>query len=142
MTTPERRPKMRAEHSEPVLKCITGLMTRPPHLVTPGGLRDKARRYRARPRPKLTRHMGNGGGRVDIDPCESAIRSSEARRSGLFADTVEGAKARANLNPLIEACKMNGVEPYRCLVTLCRALPLTTIADNYEGLVPWLLDLA
>ncbi|NPT56864.1 transposase domain-containing protein [Paraburkholderia elongata] len=73
---------------------------------------------------------------MDNDPCESAVRSSEAGRSGLFTDTVEGAKARANLNPLIEACKINGVEPYRCLVKLCRALPLTTIADNYEGLVP------
>jgi hypothetical protein len=41
---------------------------------------------------------------------------------------------------MIEACKVNGVEPYRYLVTLRSALRLATIDD--EALASWRLDLA
>jgi hypothetical protein len=37
------------------------------------------------------------------------------RKAWLFADTVNGAKASANLYGLIETAKANGLEPYRYL---------------------------
>ena len=64
------------------------------------------------------------------------------RRNWLFADTVAGANASANLYSLIETCKANGADPYRYLVVLFKALPLAKTADDYEQLLPWHLPLS
>ena len=61
------------------------------------------------------------------------------RRNWLFADTVGGAHASANLYSLIETCKANAVDPYQYLAALFRALPLAATADDYEALLPWRL---
>ncbi len=54
-------------------------------------------------------------------PCENAIRPFVLGRKGwLFATTVAGANASANLYSLVETCKANGVDPYRYLVWLFR----------------------
>lgn len=45
--------------------------------------------------------------------------------------------ASANLYSLIETCKANGIDPYRYLVGLFRAIPLVKSADDYEALLPW-----
>jgi hypothetical protein len=42
----------------------------------------------------------------------------------LFADTVAGAQASANLYSLVETCKANGIDPYHYLVWLFAKLPL------------------
>ena len=60
----------------------------------------------------------------------------------MFADTVAGANASANLYSLIETAKANGVEPYRYLVALFKRLPLAEAVDDYEALLPWNIDLA
>ena len=59
------------------------------------------------------------------------------RQSWLFADTVGGANASANLYSLIESAKANNVEPYRYLVALFKKLPMAQTADDYEALLPW-----
>jgi transposase len=59
----------------------------------------------------------------------------------LFADTVGGTNARANLYSLIETAKANNVEPYRYLVALSQKLPLAQTVDDYEVLLPWNIDL-
>ncbi|BBA34446.1 transposase IS66 [Methylocaldum marinum] len=59
------------------------------------------------------------------------------RRNWLFADTVGGAKASANLYSLIETCNANCIEPYSYLVDLFRKLPLAKTADDFEALLPW-----
>ena len=61
------------------------------------------------------------------------------RKSWLFADTVAGAQASANLYSLIETAKANGVEPYGYLVELFKKLPAAQTADEYEALLPWML---
>lgn len=59
----------------------------------------------------------------------------------MFADTVAGAHASANLYSLIETCKANTVDPYRYLAALFRVLPLATTVEDYEKLLPWVIDL-
>ena len=61
------------------------------------------------------------------------------RISSLFADTSGGAKASANLYALVETCKANGVDAYRYLTELFKALPYARSADDYEALLPWKL---
>lgn len=58
------------------------------------------------------------------------------RRNWLFADTVGGVNASANLYSLLQTCKVNGVDPYRYLTALLTALPLAQSADDYEALLP------
>jgi hypothetical protein len=84
------------------------------------------------------RFLDNGVWPLDSNPVENAIRPFVVgRRSWLFADTVGGANASANLYSLIETAKANGIEPYGYLVALFRKLPLAKTVDDYEALLPW-----
>jgi transposase len=60
---------------------------------------------------------------------ENAIRPfCVGRRNWLFADTVAGANASANLYSLLQTCKVNGIDGYRYLS--CRTRLLTLPSRN------------
>ena len=63
------------------------------------------------------------------------------RRNWLFADTVAGANASANLYSLLQTCKVNGIDGYRYLLALFVALPHAQTADDYEALLTWRIAL-
>jgi transposase len=136
--TPERRGQLRMERSPPVLARIEALLLRHLHSVTPSSLLGKALHYLSAQWPKLTRFVGNGAWPIDNNLCENAIRPFVVgRRNWLFADTVGGANASANLYSLVETCKANRIDPYTYLVDLFRKLPLAKTADDFEALLPW-----
>ena len=136
--TPERRQRMRARYSTAVLGEIELLLLTHLHAVAPSSLLGKALHYLHGQWPKLVRFVDNGAWPLDSNPVENAIRPFVVGRRGwLFADTVSGANASANLYSLIETAKANGIEPYRYLVELFRRLPLAQTADDYEALLPW-----
>jgi hypothetical protein len=64
------------------------------------------------------------------------------RKAWLFADTVNGAKASANLYGLIETAKANGLEPYRYLHYVFTRLPAAESVDQIEALLPTRVDIA
>jgi len=77
------------------------------------------------------------------NPCENSIRPFViGRRNWLFADTVAGANASANLYSLLQTCKVNGVDGYRYLRALLVALPGAKTVEDYEALLPWRIALA
>lgn len=134
------RGRLRSEQSRAVLTKIEDLLQRYLHSVVPASLLGKALRYMEGQWPKLIRYIENGAWPIDNNPCENAIRPFVVgRRNWLFADTVGGANASANLYSLIETCKANGIDPYGYLVALFRALPLAKTADDFEALLPWCL---
>lgn len=138
--TPAERGKLREQHSRPVLARIEALLQAHLHRVAPSGLLGKALHYLAGQWSKLIRYVDNGAWPIDNNPCENAIRPFVVgRRNWLFADTVGGAQASANLYSLIETCKANAIDPYRYLIALFGALPLARTADDYEALLPWRL---
>ncbi|CAN7792462.1 transposase domain-containing protein [Paraburkholderia hospita] len=59
------------------------------------------------------------------------------RRGWLFADTVGGANASANLYSLVETCRANSIDPYRYLHWLFQKLPCATTVEDYDALLPW-----
>jgi transposase len=141
-STPERRQRLRQRYSARVLKNIEELLLKHLHAVTPNSLLGKALNYLNSQWPKLTRYIGNGNWPIDNNLCENAIRPFVVGRKGwLFADTVGGATASANLYSIIETCKANRIEPYPYLVELFRALPLAVTVDDYEALLPWKIRL-
>jgi transposase len=54
----------------------------------------------------------------------------------LFSDTVQGAKASANLYSLIETAKACGLEPYPYLHHVFKELPAAQSLDDFEALLP------
>ena len=57
----------------------------------------------------------------------------------MYADTVAGAHASANLYSLVETWKAKGIDPYDYFVSLFRQLPTALTADDFEALLPWRL---
>lgn len=134
------RQKQREAHSRPVLQRIEAMLLKHLHAVLPGSLLGKALHYLSAQWPKLIRYVENGAWPIDNNLCENAIRPFVVgRRNWLFADTVAGANASANLYSLIETCKANGIDPYADLFSLFQKLPATKSADDFEALLPWRL---
>ena len=90
--------------------------------------------------PKLVRYVDDGRYPIDNNACENAIRPFVVgRRNWLFADTVAGANASANLYSLLQTCLANGIDGYRYLRALLIELPKAKTAEDYEALLPWRL---
>lgn len=135
---PARRQRLRARYSAAVLARIQALLIAHLATVVPLSLLGRALAYTQGQWPKLVRYVENGSWPISNNLCENAIRPWVVGRKGwLFADTVAGAHASANLYSLIETCRANGVEPYRYLAWLFKKLPLAATADEYTALLPW-----
>ena len=57
----------------------------------------------------------------------------------LFADTVGGAHASANLYSLLQTCLVNRIDGYRYLRALLVELPKANTVEDFEALLPWQL---
>lgn len=138
----EDRTRLRQQHSRAVLARIEALLLAHLHSVLPGSLLGQALHYLSAEWPKLARFAENGRFPIDNNACENAIRPFVVgRRNWLFADTVGGATASANLYSLIETAKANALEPYQYLRALFTALPKAGSLADYEALLPWRITL-
>jgi transposase len=132
--------RQRQEHSVPMLEKIEALVLANLHTVAPTSLLGKALHYAQGQWPKLKLYVENGNYPIDNNACENSIRPFVVgRRNWLFADTVAGANASANLYSLLQTCKANGIDGYAYLRKLLIALPNAKTVDDYEALLPWSL---
>lgn len=130
-------------HSVAVLQRIEALLLANIHAVLPGSLLGKALHYMSSQWSKLSLYVTSGEHPIDNNACENSIRPFViGRRNWLFADTVAGANASANLYSLLQTCAVNGVDGYRYLHALLVQLPKAQTADDYEALLPWNIALA
>ena len=98
--TPARRLRLRSRYSAAVVRDIERLLLTHLHSVAPSSLLGEALHYLHGQWPKLVR----GAWPLDSNPVENAVQPFVVgRRSWLFADTVGGANASANLYSLIES---------------------------------------
>jgi hypothetical protein len=134
--------RRRRELSVPVLGDIEALVLANLHAVLPQSLLGQALHYLTGQWPKLKRYVEDGRYSIDNNVQENAIRPfCVGRRNWLFADTVAGANASANLYSLLQTCQVNGIDGYRYLSALLVALPRATTIEDYEALLPWHLRL-
>jgi transposase len=134
--------EQRQLHSVPVLQKIEALLLANIHVVLPGSLLGKALHYMSSQWSKLKLYVTSGAYPIDNNACENSIRPFViGRRAWLFADTVGGANASANLYSLMQTCAVNGVDGYKYLRALLVALPAAQTADDYEALLPWAIAL-
>jgi transposase len=133
--------QQRKLYSAPVLVQIEALALQHLHGVLPGSLLGKALHYLTAQWPKLVRYVDDGRYPIDNNACENAIRPFVVgRRNWLFADTVAGANASANLYSLLQTCLANGIDGYRYLAALLVELPKAKAVDDFEALLPWRID--
>jgi transposase len=139
---PDELQRRRKEHSAPTLAEIETLLRAHLHTVLPSSLLGKALHYLASQWPKLVRFVDDGQYPLDNNACENAIRPFVVgRRNWLFADTVGGANASANLYSLLQTCVVNGIDGYHYLKALLIALPRAKTVEDYEALLPWRIAL-
>ena len=139
----EQRHRIRQERSRPVMEAMRRWLDEALGKVPPQSLTGKALGYADSQWPKLVRVLDDGRLPLDTNAVENAIRPFVVGRKGwLFADTVHGAEASANLYSLIETAKANGVEPFAYLQLAFTELPKATELVHLEGLLPRHLDQA
>ena len=137
------RGRRRRELSKPLLDDIEKLCLANLHAVLPKSMLGQALHYLAGQWLKLIRFVDDGRYSLDNNVQENAIRPfCVGRRNWLFADTVEGAQASANLYSLLQTCVVNGIDAWRYLRTLLVALPAARTVDDYAALLPWRITLA
>ena len=136
------RGRRRQAHSVPVLAKIEALLLTHLHTVLPQSLLGKALHYLASQWGKLKRFVEDGRYSIDNNAQENAIRPfCVGRRNWLFADTVAGANASANLYSLLQTCAVNKIDGYQYLRALFKALPNAKTAEDYAQLLPWRIQL-
>ncbi len=135
--TPSERLAMRQDRSLPVLRDLRTWLDEALEIVVPQSLTGKAIAYLDGQWPKLARVFDHGHVPIDTNAVENAIRSfAVGRKNWLFADTVAGAEASANLYSLIETAKANGIEPWSYLQKVFEKLPAATSIEHVEALLP------
>jgi transposase len=135
--------RRRQRDSVPVLADIEALLLANVHAVLPKSLLGQALHYLSSQWSKLKLYVDDGRYSVDNNAQENAIRPfCVGRRNWLFADTVAGANASANLYSLLQTCQVNGIDGYRYLAALFKALPATKTVEDYVALLPWRLAAA
>jgi hypothetical protein len=140
MSTQERH-RIRHERSRPIVEQIRDWLDESVGSVPPKSLTGKALGYLDKQWPKLVRYLEDGRLRMDTNLVENAIRPFVVgRKNWLFADTVRGAEASANLYTVIETAKANGIEPYAYLRHVFAELPKATMLEDIGALLPGRID--
>lgn len=135
--------RRRQRDSVAILAAIESLLLANVHAVLPKSLLGQALHYLASQWSKLKRFVEDGRYSIDNNVQENAIRPlCVGRRNWLFADTVAGANASANLYSLLQTCKVNRIDGYRYLRALFVALPNAKTVEDYAALLPWRIELA
>lgn len=85
--------------------------------------------------------LDDGSVEMDCNIGERAIRTIALnRKNALFAGHDEGGRTWARIAPLIETCKLNGVEPYAYLKATLEAITAGHPSTLIDELMPWNFD--
>ncbi len=138
---PEKRHAYRNRHARPILDEMRSWLDQVLPQVPPTSATGKALNYLHNEWHKLIRYLDDGRLEIDNNAAENAIRPFVlGRKNWLFANSVKGVNASANLYSLIQTAKANGLEPYAYLRYLFTELPKADTVDAIETLLPGNLD--
>lgn len=129
---------MREERAKPILEEFKAWLSKKSLQTPPKGLLGKAVSYALNQWEKLVGYLEDGRLALDNNMAENSIRPFViGRKNWLFSGTPEGAEASALLYSLIETAKANNLEPYAYLRYIFDRLPLASMLEDYEALLPW-----
>ncbi|ANL31987.1 IS66 family insertion sequence transposase domain-containing protein (plasmid) [Rhizobium phaseoli] len=130
--------RFRQQHSLPVLNALkTWLDAIAPKVVPDTKLGD-AVSYTLNQWDYLTRYTSDGRMPIDNNILEREIRVfATGRRSWLFSDTADGARASAVIYSLMLTCRACGVDPLAWLRNVLTELPQREEATEIGDLLPF-----
>ena len=135
--TPVERLRVRQEQSLPIVAKLRDWLDSNLGVVVPQSLTGKALAYLDSQWPKLIPIFDHGNVPLDTNAVENAIRPfALGRKNWMFADSVAGARASANLYSLIQTAKANHIEPWAYLLKLFTELPCAKDPDDLDALLP------
>ena len=134
---PEERYRVRQDRSLRVLADLREWLDASLGAVVPQSLTGKALAYLNGQWPKLVRVFDHGEVPLDTNLVENAIRPfAIGRKNWMFADTVHGAEASANLYSLVETAKANDLEPWAYLERVFQQIPSAETIEDLDALLP------
>jgi transposase len=129
---------LRQKHSVPLLESFKVWLDELAPKVAPQSLLGKAIAYTRNQWEYLSRYVTDGRAAIDNNVCERDIRPfATSRKSWLFSDTVDGAKASATIYSLVLTCRACGVEPYDYLLHMLTELPQRAPDADVTDLLPF-----
>jgi len=132
------RYRLRQQHSVPLLEALKKWLDEKAPLVLPESLLGKAISYTRNQWKYLSRYVVDGRVGVDNNILERDIRPfATSRKSWLFSDTVDGAKASAMVFSLMLTCRACNVEPYAYLLHVLKELPQRAPEADVTDLLPF-----
>lgn len=133
----EERLRVRQAESLPVVARLRAWLDHAREVVVPQSLTGKAVAYLDGQWEKLVRAFDYGHVPLDTNLVENAVRPfALGRKNWLFADTVAGAEASANLYSVIETAKANSIAPWAYLQHVFAALPKARTLEDIDALLP------
>ena len=144
---PQERLEKRKELSKPILEEFWRWVEETSKKYTPNESLRKALQYSQNQKQYLNTFMEDGRLPLSNNECEASIRPfATGRKSWLFADTPEGARASGVIYSLVETAKLNHLDVFRYLSYLLEEMPGIdyqyqkdpSILDKY---LPWSKEL-
>jgi transposase len=137
-TLADYRYRLRQQHSVPLLNAFKSWLDELAPKVLPKSLLGEAIGYCLRQWPYLSRYVDDGRFAIDNNVIERDIRPFvTGRKSWLFSDTVDGAKASAMVYSLMLTCRACGVDPHAYLLHVLTELPQRAPDADISDLLPF-----
>lgn len=135
---PVRTKQYRQEHAPKIIEKIKNKLDELQNKAPPKSLLAKAMDYMQNQWPKLQTYLKDGRLEISNNRMERAIKPfAVGRKNWLFANSVDGAHAAANIFSLIETCKAHDVNPYDWLRDTLTKIPICESLEQFEALMPW-----
>ncbi|MGO6697442.1 IS66 family transposase [Rhizobium johnstonii] len=133
--------RFRQQHSLPVLNALKTWLDNIAPKVVPDTKLGDAVSYTLNQWDYLTRYTSDGRMPIDNNILEREIRVfATGRKSWLFSDTADGAKASAVIYSLMLTCRACGVDPLTWLRHVLTELPQREEAADIGDLLPFNLS--
>lgn len=130
--------RLRQQHSVPVLNALKEWLDDIAPKVLPDSKLGDAVSYTLNQWDYLTRYAQDGRMPIDNNLLERDIRIfATGRKSWLFSDTVEGARASAVVYSLMLTCRACGIEPLAWLRHVLAELPQRATGADIKDLLPF-----
>ncbi|CAK7262164.1 protein of unknown function (plasmid) [Shinella sp. WSC3-e] len=130
--------RFRQKHSVPILNALKAWLDDIAPKVVPDTNLGDAVSYTLNQWQYLTRYTEDGRMPIDNNLLERDIRIfATGRKSWLFSDTVDGARASAIVYSLMLTCRACGIEPLAYLRHVLTELPQRRDAADISDLLPF-----
>ncbi|PRD40758.1 IS66 family transposase [Phyllobacterium phragmitis] len=131
--------RLRQQHSVPVLNSFREWLETLSGKIAPKSKLGRAISYTLNQWDYLVRYTSDGRVPIDNNVLERDIRPfCTGRKSWLFSDTVDGAKASAVVYSLVLTCRACGVDPFKWLSHVLTELPRRNRDDpDIDDLLPF-----